>query len=145
VYRRYAALGTALEVPEASWPSDRRAFAQYWQDATARLAVDDTIRAQADALWSATKAPRWVRVLMPLNRFVTADLLPPDVREQYGMAWTPRDQRRADLLWRVVRAVYPRLPVRLRTWPQRYYLGRLRSASAGRPRGPRRPQPAAGR
>ena len=137
LYERYAALGTALEVPPASWPEDRSAFARYWQDATGRLAPDDTIRAQADALWKAAKAPRWVRPLMPLNRFVTADLLPPDVRDAYGMAWTPSDQRRADLLWSVVRLVYPRLPVRLRTWPQRYYLGRVRRGSRGTSRAPR--------
>ena len=145
LYARYAALGTALEVPAELWPENRAAFADYWQDATARLAVDPAIRAQSDALWSATKAPGWVRLLMPINRFVTADLLPPAVREAFGLRWTPRDQRRADLLWAAVRALYPRLPVRLRTWPQRYYLGRLRRASAGTPRGPRQPQRSAGR
>jgi len=135
LYARYASLGTALEVPPELWPANRAAFADYWQDATGRLAVDDTIRAQADALWRAEKAPRWVRPLMPLNRFVTADLLPPAVREAYGMAWTTRDQRRADLLWSVVRVVYPRLPLRVRTWPQRYYLGRLRRAGRESSRG----------
>jgi uncharacterized protein (DUF2236 family) len=140
LYARYAALGTALEVPPELWPSDRAAFARYWREATARLSVDATIRAQADALWSAAKAPRWVRLLMPLNRFLSADLLPPEVRDAFGLAWTPRHQRRADRLWRAVQAVYPRVPVRLRTWPQRYYLARLRRATAGTPRGPRSPR-----
>lgn len=145
LYERYASLGTALEVPADRWPRDRRAFAEYWQDATARLAVDPTVRAQSDALWSATKAPTWVRLLMPLNRFVTTDLLPPELRAPYGLPWTPRDQRRADRLWRVVALVYPRLPERLRTWPERYYLTRLRRASSGTPRAPRRRPRAAAR
>ncbi|BDZ48331.1 hypothetical protein GCM10025867_05720 [Frondihabitans sucicola] len=135
LYERYAALGTALEVPPQSWPADRGAFARYWQDALARLSVDDTIRAQADALWKATKAPRWVRLLMPLNRFITAGFLPPELRAAYGLRWTARDQRHGDLLWRLVQVVYPRLPVRLRTWPQRYYLKRLRRAGRGAARG----------
>lgn len=140
LYQRYAALGTALEVPPEAWPADRAAFRRYFEEASGRLRVDATIRAQADALWAATKAPRWVRVLMPLNRFITAALLPPEVREQYGMRWTIRDQRRADLLWRGLGVVYPRLPARLRTWPERYYLARLRrSGKAGRPGGRRTP------
>lgn len=146
LYQRYAALGTALEVPGELWPHDRREFQRYWADASTRLAVAPVIRAQADALWRAEKAPRWVRLVMPIMHFVTADLLPPAVRDEYGMAWTPADRRRAALLWRLVGVVYPRLPARLRTWPERYYLGRLRrSATPGRSRASRRPPRAAGR
>jgi uncharacterized protein (DUF2236 family) len=131
LYERYAALGTALEVAPSMWPADRGAFTTYWNEALGRLTVDDTVRAQVDALWKASAAPRWVRLLMPLNRFVTADLLPPSVRMAYGMPWSPRDERRARALWGVARAVYPRLPVRVRTWPERYYLGRLRRGVRG--------------
>lgn len=126
LYERYAALGTALEVPPELWPAGRAGFRRYFEQASGRLHVDATIRGQADALWAATEAPTWVRVLMPLNRFVTAALLPPELREQYGMRWTDRDQRRVDLLWRALGVLYPRLPRRLRTWPERYYLRRLR-------------------
>lgn len=126
LYARYAALGTALDVPEGLWPVDRAAFRRYWAEASQRLEVDDTIRAQADALWRASEAPWWVRRLMPLVRFVTADLLPGPVREAFGLRWSAGAKRRADLVWRVVAGVYPRVPTRVRTWPQRYYLGRLR-------------------
>jgi uncharacterized protein (DUF2236 family) len=127
LYLRYAVLGTALDVPPELWPRDRTAFAAYWRGSLAKLQVDDTIRAQADALWRAEAAPRWVRALMPLNRFVTAGLLPPRVREMYGMEWHADRQRRFDRLWSIVAVVYPRLPARLRTAPKRYYLRRLRA------------------
>lgn len=131
LYRRYAALGTALDVPKGAWPQDRGDFARYWSGAERLLRVDDTIRAQADDLWRAVNAPWWVRRLMPLNRFVTAGLLPAEVRDGFGLAWSPRHQRRFDRLWRGVAAVYPHLPAVVRTAPQRYYLRRLRRLSAG--------------
>jgi uncharacterized protein (DUF2236 family) len=129
VYAHYAALGTALDVPEGAWPADRAAFADYWRSASQRLAVDDTVREQADALWRAAAAPAWVRLLMPLNRFVTAGLLPGEVRQQFSMDWSARDQRRLDRLWSLVAAVYPHLPRFVRTLPQRYYLRRLRRSA----------------
>jgi uncharacterized protein (DUF2236 family) len=136
LYARYAALGTALDVPDGLWPADRAAFRRYWAAASGELRVDDTIRGQAEALWAASEAPRWVRVLMPVNRWVTAGILPPAVRDEYGLAWSARDQRRLDRLWAVIGVVYPRLPRVFRQWPQRYYLERLRrSAGPGTPRG----------
>ncbi|WP_082763436.1 oxygenase MpaB family protein [Frondihabitans sp. PAMC 28766] len=146
VYARYAALGTALDVPPDLWPASPAAFREYWRGALAQLSVDDTIRAQADELWAASEAPRWVRLLMPLNRWVTAGLLPAPVREQYGLAWSPRQQCRFDRLWAVLAAVYPRLPRVVRVWPQQYYLRRLRRlARPDTPRAPQTPPPAAAR
>jgi uncharacterized protein (DUF2236 family) len=126
LYRRYAALGTALQLPEGAWPEDRAAFARFWDRAVHDLAVDATVRAQSEALWEASEAPRWVRWSMPLNRFLTAGFLPESVRAQYEMGWTPQDERRFQLLWSGISRVYPWIPVRLRSWPERYYLTRLR-------------------
>ncbi|MBF4577184.1 oxygenase MpaB family protein [Frondihabitans sp. VKM Ac-2883] len=130
LYERYAALGTALDVPPGMWPESRAAFRQYWDDSCARLEVDGTVREQAEALWRASEAPWWVRRVMPLVRFVTAGLLPPRVRAEFELPWSVRRERRADLLWRGVGVVYPRVPGVVRTWPQRYYLGRLRGIVA---------------
>lgn len=146
LYERYAALGTALDVPEGLWPADRAAFRRYWATASGELAVDETIREQAEALWAAVEAPRWVRALMPLNRWVTAGILPPAVRAEYGLAWSAADQRRLDRLWGMLGAVYPRLPRAIRQWPERYYLRRLRrTARSGTPPEPQRQPPAAAR
>jgi uncharacterized protein (DUF2236 family) len=126
LFQRYAALGTALDVPEGMWPTDRAAFRRYWEGAVQELDVDATAKAQADALWEATEAPWWVRRLMPLNRFITAGMLPAEVRTGFGLSWSPSRRRALDAVWRIVGAVYQALPARVRTWPERYYLNRLR-------------------
>lgn len=131
VYREYAVLGTALQMPAELWPADRAAFRRYWDDTVARLRVDDTIRGVAAALLRAEKAPLAIRAGMPLARFATVALLPDAVRARFGYPWSAVRQRRFDRLLAAIGTVYRRLPPRIRHWPQRHYLARLRH---GRPR-----------
>lgn len=52
-----------------------------------------------------------------INRIVTIGLLPPQVREQYEMTWTPRDARVFTRLVSVLRASRRGLPAALAHWP----------------------------
>lgn len=122
VYRDYAVLGTALQVPPGLWPADRAAFAAYWNQATANLRTDETTRAVADRLLHPQTGPLWLRLAMPLGRLLTTGLLAPEERSLFALPWSRGRQRRFDLVVGVVRVVYPRLPARLRHAPMRYYL-----------------------
>ena len=130
VYRQYAVVGTALQMPAHLWPADRAAFAEYWLSSLDELRVDDRIRRIADDLLYPVNAPLWVRAAMPAVRLVTAGFLDPSLRAAFRMPWGARRQRRFDRAVRLVAAVYPHLPLRLRRWPARHYLLGFR-ASAG--------------
>lgn len=117
----YAIVGTALGMPRGSWPSDPAAFDEYWRGAQRR--VDDTARDVARQLLHPSALPLWARALMPTVRVATTGLLEPELRAAYGL---PFDQRRFDRLVRVARAVYPRLPRRLRELPKDRYLRAFR-------------------
>lgn len=125
VYREYAVLGTALQMPAELWPADRAAFRAYWEGMLPQLSADPPIRAVARELLKAEKAALPIRVAMPLARFATIGLLPPSVRTLFGFRWTPAQQYRLDRLFRVVGPVYRRLPRALRHLPQRRYLATL--------------------
>lgn len=114
IYREYAVLGTALQVPPGLWPSNRGAFRAYWDEAMDRLVVDDVTRRVARDLLFPTGGPRWLHAAMPLGRLLTAGLLPARLRAAYGMAWNARLQRRYDRWMRLAASVYPRLPRALR-------------------------------
>ena len=129
VYREYALLGTALQMPAELWPADRSAFRLYFDATVATLTVDDTVRGVADALLAAEKTPLPIRVAMPLARFVTVALLPPRVRAEFGFVWSLRRERRFRRLARAAAPVYRALPTRLRTAPQRRYLAKLRAGA----------------
>ncbi|GLK18942.1 oxygenase MpaB family protein [Herbiconiux flava] len=125
VYREYAVLGTALQMPAELWPADRAAFHAYWEGMLPQLSADPPIRAVARELLRAERAALPIRVAMPLARFATIGLLPPSVRTLFGFRWTPVQQHRLDRLFRVVGPVYRRLPRALRHLPQRRYLATL--------------------
>lgn len=125
VYRDYARLGTALQLPSELWPADRAAFGSYWESSLRGLETDDiSARVARDLLYP--QDPRlWQRVVMPLARFLTAGLLPEQLRHGFGLPWSARHARLFDRTMRFSAIVYPRLPRRVRHWPKNYCLDRL--------------------
>lgn len=126
VYRQYAVLGTALQVPDGRWPADRTAFRAYWDDMVHTVEVSDEARRVAQDLLSAGRAPLWLQAGRPLNRFLTAAWLPDPIRRQYGLSWDDGRQRRYDLLMTLTRPAYRLLPVPVRAFPKTWYLRDLR-------------------
>ncbi|HEY8699835.1 MAG TPA: oxygenase MpaB family protein [Arthrobacter sp.] len=125
VYREYARIGTTLQLPEQLWPADRRAFAAYWQETLQTLETDAmTLRVARDLLHPAG-GPLWLRILMPPARFITAGLLPDQLRAGYGLPWSERHRRRFDRTMRAFAMVYRPLPPGVRHWFKNYYLARL--------------------
>ncbi|CAN5548064.1 hypothetical protein BH10ACT6_BH10ACT6_14780 [soil metagenome] len=128
VYAAGARLGTLLQLPEGAWPADRAAFAEYWAVAVASLDVTDVARGVAHELLHSRAIPWWTRPGMPALRLVTAGLLPPEVRDAYGLVHHPRRYRATIGVARVLVRVTPR---RLRELPSRRLLARLRPPTAG--------------
>ncbi|WP_374947263.1 oxygenase MpaB family protein [Agreia sp.] len=118
VYQDYAVLGTALQVPHDLWPANRAAFREYWALEVESLRTDATTRRVAHALLHPTAAPFWLKAGMPVARIVTAALLPPPLREQFDLPWSPARRRVFTALLAVTRVVYPRLPRALRHLPR---------------------------
>ncbi|MDR6434892.1 uncharacterized protein (DUF2236 family) [Paenarthrobacter nicotinovorans] len=125
IYREYARIGTALQLPPDMWPADRAAFAAYWDARVRGLRPDDqALRVARDLLYP-VGGPRVLRLAMPLARFLTAGLLPEHLREGFGFEWSAGHARRFERTMRVLGRIYPRLPQRIRHWPRDYYLGGL--------------------
>jgi uncharacterized protein (DUF2236 family) len=124
----YEPLGTSLSVPAGRWPATPDDFRAYWDDAVEGLDVTDDARAVARDLLHPRLAPAWIRATMPLARIVTVGLLPAVVREAYGFAWGPGEERRYRRTLRGVRVVAGVVPGPLRRLPMRLVLLRLRRA-----------------
>jgi uncharacterized protein (DUF2236 family) len=133
LYREYSVVGSTLQLASDAWPTDRAAFARYWDETVEGLEVSSAARDVARRLLRPSTGPRWLRAAMPLASLVTAGLLPPHVRTQYGFAWNARLQRRFDRWFALTRFAYPRMPVQLRHGLRDHYLRRLRAQMRNSP------------
>lgn len=125
IYREYAQIGTALQLPPELWPEDRSAFARYWQESLGNLELDAAALRVARELLYPASGPLLLRLTMPLARLLTAGLLPERLREGFGLPWNAWYRRSFDGTMRLLAVAYPKLPEKVRHWPKNYYLGQL--------------------
>jgi uncharacterized protein (DUF2236 family) len=108
-YRDHREVGRLLGVPEPLLPEDWRAF-DAWFDAELEsdtLTVTDTARAIADAVLDPP-----VRVAgSGFIRNLTAALLPPRLRDAFGLAWDDERAARVEALTASVRSLRASSPV----------------------------------
>ena len=75
---------------------------------------------QGHELAQAVLSPSGAWMVAPatwINRLVTIGMLPPQVRAQYAMSWTPRHERRLGLIVSTVRLTRRLLPDAIALWP----------------------------
>ncbi|MBF6169019.1 DUF2236 domain-containing protein [Streptomyces gardneri] len=122
-YRLGARLGTTLQMPEAMWPVDRRAFDAYWAANLAKTSIDPAVRAYFDDLIELRMLPRPAQLAFGrLHRFFVTGLLPQHLRDEMGMTWTDHDERVLGHILRAVGATQSRLPRPIRAFPLNAYL-----------------------
>ena len=122
IYRDYAVLGTALQVPESAWPVNLAAFERYWHAQSQKFTATEETRKVCRELLYPVHAPLWLRLAMPTMRLLTAGLLTAEQRALYAMQWGATRQRRFDRTLGTLAWVYRHLPGRIRHWPMHHYL-----------------------
>jgi uncharacterized protein (DUF2236 family) len=98
-YEDATEIASILGCPRDAQPAGLAEFRAYFADTVAGLEVTETARALARAVLEGRRLPAYLKPGLPLSRFVTAGLLPPPIRRQYGLSWGPyRDRSLAVLL-----------------------------------------------
>lgn len=125
-YAEFTLLMHALGTPTGMWPENRQAFWKYWDDQIEQLTVTADAHRFAQELFERKDLPRWVNMLKPLMRVATIEMLPPRIREAYGLKSTmsTRGLYRTAMGFSV--AIYPALPQSTRSYALQYYLTDLR-------------------
>jgi uncharacterized protein (DUF2236 family) len=109
-YQDATEVAAILGCPRDAQPADLTAFRAYFAQTVAGLEVTDTARRLARAVLEARGLPAYLKPGLPLNRFVTAGLLPSPIRRQYGLVWSPGRERSLAALLRVTGAASRLVP-----------------------------------
>jgi uncharacterized protein (DUF2236 family) len=129
--REAAVYATALGLPPERWPRSPAEFDSYWDRASTGLEVGPRTRALAQELFRPNNRLLWPLTLT--QRFLSGGLLTPELRSEFGIAWSEGHQRGFDRLMRLTRAVYPRLPKTVRSLPATLYMRSLRRNKGWKP------------
>ncbi len=117
-YQESKELVRLLGLPPREMPATAADLRQYVHDMVYSNKLAAT--AQARQIARVVLFPPVPRVLHPLllfNLYFTIAILPPPVREIYGLEWSKRQQIAFDLSTLGIRTVIPRLPLNLRVLP----------------------------
>jgi uncharacterized protein (DUF2236 family) len=126
--RLFAAL---FGIPQDALPQSWSDFLAYVDEILGSdvIAVSDTARRIATELFAGAgtslRMPDWYRAL-------TAHLLPPRLRQDFGLAYGPEERRAVERALTVIRRIYPWLPASLR-YVAPYLEARARLAGRERP------------
>lgn len=125
-YREYSVLAVSLRVKPGMWPVSRREFWEYWDHRIQTMHITDNARRVArELLWN-KELPLHIRLLLPLVRLTTAEMLPKRIREAYGLKSTKLRHSAYRITLGFTKATYPCLPKMIRTYPMRHYLKDMR-------------------
>jgi uncharacterized protein (DUF2236 family) len=128
-YEDAKAFGALFGVHDRFMPATYRSFIAYVRD----MVTGPTLAAGPEASRLAREIlrpplPLPMAPAGPLNRLITAGLLPPRIREAFGLRWTARDASAFHALASGSRWTLPLVPSPLRYWP--HYLAARRRMEA---------------
>ena len=128
LYEEMCAVGELYGLREGDMPDDWSAFREYFDDMVENQLEDsDTVQNVIRSLFRPAKPPlprlpdRVWALAQPLggelNRLVTVGSLPPVLRERYRLSWSRERDLALRAQQRATKAIFPRLPDRLRLMP----------------------------
>lgn len=126
IYREYSILATSLRVPPGMWPADRKAFWEYWDHQIETMEITPHAKNVANDLLYNKDAPIVIRAALPFVRLTTAQMLPPRIREAYGLKTNKLRRGTYKFSLGLTKATYPCLPKGIRTYPMKYYMKDMR-------------------
>jgi uncharacterized protein (DUF2236 family) len=113
-YHEVVEMGALLGMPRAALPSTLDGFGAYVADMTRTMQITADSRAIARDLFRTLPG---TGPAMAIARELTAGLLPPTLRSQYGLAWDPARAAALEALAGMSRQVLPLVPRPLRAPP----------------------------
>jgi len=134
-YRQGAIFGGMLQMPLDLWPASRAEFEEYWRAELARVEIDPAVGAYLHRVIRLEYLGRRVPApVLRLRAWLVTGYLPQELRNQLGLTWTSRQERRFARFNGAIGAILRRLPERHRRWPFTRSIRGIRARmAAGKP------------
>ncbi|KAJ6000852.1 hypothetical protein N7481_001261 [Penicillium waksmanii] len=126
IYREYSVLALSLRVTPDMWPPSQKEFWKYWNNQIATMDVTDNAKSVAKNILRNKEAPLQIRLILPLVRLTTAQMLPDRLRQAYGLKTGKIRRATYRFVMGFTKATYPCLPKTIRTYPMKYYMRDMR-------------------
>ena len=122
-YQSAPTLGTTLQVRPEQWPATRADFEGYWREGMSRIRFDGPVRDHLVGLTELRMLPQPTTLLFGrINKWVTTGFLHRGFRDELGLPWSPRDQRRFERFLDLTARLNALLPEAVRTITYRILL-----------------------
>ncbi|MEO5875081.1 MAG: oxygenase MpaB family protein [Streptosporangiaceae bacterium] len=128
-YQQSRIYAQILNTPAELQPATYEEFTKYFDRMVTTLEITEASRRVAHQVLH-PRVPRAQQPGLWLVRLLTAGFMPAPLRAQYGWAWNARRERQFVMVVNLLRIVYPRIPLALRTLPREYCLRTFRAKSA---------------
>ena len=133
---RYCAEATAIEphlgIPRGTLPRNFDELGRYMGAmlSSGEITVTDTARSLARSVLYPERL-RVAQPVLPVVRLATAGLLPPVLRDSYGLSWSPQKQAMFSLSAGIIRNLLRLTPRVVRHWPAARRADRRRDRRSG--------------
>lgn len=124
--RASARLGTTLQVPADMWHRTPQDFWAYWEEGLERADIDERVGDYLRSLLRVDLLPAPLDRIGPLFAWMNTGFLPESIRDQLGLEWTDKDERRHAKMLRTLGAISRPLPHTLRLYPTNAMMWNLR-------------------
>jgi uncharacterized protein (DUF2236 family) len=116
LWQEYLLFGELFGMPRSSAPASERELDQWWAERrdSDEIFLTDHARAVGRSIGMKLPVPSYARAPMRAASLLLTGSLPTWVREEYGLAWSWRDERTFRALAASVRATRPVVPRTLR-------------------------------
>lgn len=136
VYLEFSSMATALHVPASKWPNSLSAFDEYFHSMLRTLSVTKEAKEVGGIVLNPSKGLlkwKWLHLWLytvingPVSRIITAEVMPDEVRGEFGLKRTKRT-RAMFALWKgSMKLLWRPQPRRVREVVKDYYMWDMRN------------------
>lgn len=136
VYLEFSSMATALHVPASKWPPNLSAFDEYFHSMLRSISITKEAKEVGDIVLNPSPGLlkfKWLHLWLytvingPISRIITAEVMPEEVRGEFGLKSTKRTRAMFKLWKGSMKLLWRPQPRWVREGVKNYYMWEMRN------------------